>query len=46
MHPSFRCKQLQVDPPTNTVQHRGIVGLVFLGHVHEVGILLASLEWT
>lgn len=35
----------QVDPPTNTITHQGIVGLVFLGHVHEVGLLLSSLHW-
>ncbi|TFJ80548.1 hypothetical protein NSK_008124 [Nannochloropsis salina CCMP1776] len=35
----------RVDPPVNTIAHTGIVGLVFLGHVHEVGLLLASLQW-
>ena len=41
----YEVHSAQIDPPTNTITHKGIVGLVFLGHVHEVGLLLASLNW-
>jgi hypothetical protein len=41
----YEVHSAQIDPPTNTITHKGIVGLVFIGHVHEVGLLLASLNW-
>ncbi|GAB5036222.1 Hypothetical protein NocV09_03500410 [Nannochloropsis oceanica] len=41
----YEVHSARIDPPTNTISHKGIVGLVFLGHVHEVGLLLASLNW-
>jgi hypothetical protein len=34
-----------IHPPTNTIMHMGIVGLVFLAKVHEVGLLLGTLAW-
>jgi len=35
-----------IHPPTNTIVHTGIVGLVFLCKAYEVGLLLGTLAWT